>query len=49
MDIYKRKKEICTTWDEMEGSESDIDSDEEEAMLITWPLKTINMKMMKVR
>lgn len=29
----KRIKKMCTSWDEMEGSESEIDSNEEEAML----------------
>lgn len=30
---YKRKKVTCATWNEMEGSESEIDSNEEKAML----------------
>lgn len=32
-DKLKRKKAMCTKWDEMEGNESRVDSDSEEAML----------------
>lgn len=38
-DSLQRKKSLCATWDRMEGSESEEDLDNEEAMLCVMAIK----------
>lgn len=45
----KRKKAVCTKWDEMEGIKSVEDSFKEEATPYSWPLKMMLIKVMKSR